>query len=126
MSDITEQTRLCDILVGESQIHNRYSRDKVTIAAGQNLAIGTVIGKITASGQVTQVNFASDDGSQIAHGIVIDDYDAVNGLVKGAAIVRNAVVRESALVWPVGATTEQMAGALAQLEERGIVNREIA
>ena len=62
--------------MGESSVHNRHSRDKVAIAAGQNLAVGQVVGRITAGGQITAINFGASDGSQNAAGIMAGNYDA--------------------------------------------------
>lgn len=47
MATLTEENRLHDILVLET--FREYSREKVTIPTGQNLALATVIGKITKS-----------------------------------------------------------------------------
>lgn len=123
MASLTETNRLCDLLVGESDIHNQYSRDKVTIATPSNVVMGEVMGKITASGSYVPIDFAASDGSEVAVGIVIDDYDATAADVEGVVLSRDAVVRESALVWPSGATGAQIAGALAELDAKGIIAR---
>ena len=76
------------------------------------------------SNRVKQIDFSATDGSQEAYGILIGDYDASSGDVKGVAVVRDAVVNPDNLVWPDGATDTQKAGALKQLAARGIVTRE--
>jgi hypothetical protein len=50
---------------------NLYSRDEVTVASGQNLATGTVVGIITTSGKVTQLAPAANDGSENAAGVLV-------------------------------------------------------
>jgi hypothetical protein len=126
MAETTESNRLCDVLVGESAVHNRHSRDKVAIAAGQTLFIGEVVGRITAGGEITAINFSASDGSENAAGIMAGNYDAGAAGIEGVMIARQAVVREDGLIWPAGATSQQIAGALAQLEDKGIVARESA
>lgn len=123
MASLTETNRLCDLLVGESDIHNLYSRDKVTIATPSNVVMGEVMGKVTADGKYVPIDFAAADGSEVAAGIVIDDYDATAEDIEGVVLSRDAVVRESALVWPSGATGAQIAGALAELDAKGIIAR---
>ena len=49
MPAITEQNNLADLLKYEAP--NRYSRDVATIAAGQNLPLGTVLGRNTSDGK---------------------------------------------------------------------------
>ena len=49
MSTITEANNLGDLLKYEAP--NRYSRDVATIAAGQNLPLGTVLGRKTDDGK---------------------------------------------------------------------------
>ncbi len=126
MAVLNESNRLCDILVGESAINNRHSRDKITIASGETVVVGEVVAKITASGNYVPIDFAGVDGSENAAGVVIDNYDASAADVEGVIINRSAVFREDGLVWPDGATAPQIAGALAQLEDKGIKVRESA
>lgn len=47
MGSLTEGNRLNDILKWEED--NLYSRERVTVLSGQNLALGAVIGKVTKS-----------------------------------------------------------------------------
>lgn len=124
MATYTEETRVSDIVRWEPAKY--FSRDEVTIASGQNLAIGTVLGKITASGQYTQVNFSASDGSEEAAGILLGDVDASSAAAQGVALVRDAIVITPDLVWPSGATAAQKAQALSELKDLGIVTRDAA
>ena len=49
MTPITELNNLGDLLKYEAP--NRYSRDVATIAAGQNLPLGTVLGRNASDGK---------------------------------------------------------------------------
>lgn len=48
----------------------------VTIASGQNLAKGTVLGRITASGLYSAYNNGNSDGTEVADGILKDVVNA--------------------------------------------------
>ena len=50
--------------------------EMVTIAAGQNLAIGSVLGKVTATGKYVLSTSAATDGSQVPSVILSADIDA--------------------------------------------------
>lgn len=103
-----------------------YSREKVTAASGQNLALLEVIGKVTADGSVVALNPAAIDGSEVAAGIMIGACDASTAATKGAAIVRDAMIDPDNLVWPAGITAPQTTQALAELNDLGIVAVETA
>ena len=103
---------------------NLYSRDEVTVISGQNLATGTVVGIITASGKVTQVAPAAVDGSQNAAGLLLLDVDASAADKSGAIIARHAICSDKKIVWPGGITGPQKTAAIAQLKALGILVRE--
>lgn len=124
MATYTESNKVSDIVRWEQD--KAYSREEVTIASGQNLAIGTVLGKVTSSGEYTQINFSATDGSEDAAGILLGDVDASSGAAQGVALVRDSIVITTDLVWPSGATEAQKNQALAQLKELGIVTRPAA
>ena len=56
--------------------------DTVTIAAGQVLQRGAVLGKITASGQYVLSDAGATDGSQTPDAILAEDVDATGGDVQ--------------------------------------------
>ena len=103
---------------------NLYSRDKVTVASGQNLATGTVVGVITASGKVTQLAPGASDGSQNAAGVLLNAVDASTGDKPGVIIARHAVCSDKGLVWPASITGPQKATAISQLKALGVLVRE--
>ena len=70
----TEAMNLGDLLKFEAP--NLYSRDRVTVASGQNLALGTVVGVVTASGKVKQFDPSAEDGTQVAAGVLLQPCDA--------------------------------------------------
>ncbi|WP_286758093.1 head decoration protein, partial [Ralstonia sp. RL] len=54
MPAITEGLNLGDLLKYEAP--NLYSRDQVTVGAGQNLPLGAVVGLVTATGKAKQID----------------------------------------------------------------------
>lgn len=121
MPAIEEQNRLGDVLKYEAD--NLYSRDEVTVASGQNLTTGTVIGVVTADGKVVALDPSANDGSEIAAGVLCEDIDTVSGDKTSWIVARHATVSEDGLVWPDGITAGQLAIAMAQLKSLGILVR---
>ncbi len=103
---------------------NLYSRDEVTVIAGQNLATGTVVGIITASGKITKLAPAAVDGSENAAGVLAFPVDASAADLPGVVIARHAIVSDKKIVWPAGITAPQKATAISQLKALGILVRE--
>lgn len=119
MAVLTEGNRLNDVLAWEQE--NLYSREKVTILADEVLAVGQVVGQVTASEKYVAFNQDGADGSQNAKGIVIADYDATGADIEGVIIARDAIVKPSGLVWPADIDAAEKTAALAVLEELGIL-----
>jgi hypothetical protein len=102
----------------------QYSRDDITVISGQNLALGAVLGKITASGKYTAYNTAGADGSQNAAGILTAAVNATAGDTAGVAIVRHAVISKEALAWGASVTTTgHKDTAYAALKALGVISR---
>lgn len=118
----TMQTLQSAFLKGEDTEH-RYSRDSITVVSGQNLARGTVLGKITANGKYTAFAPAAADGSQTAAGVLLDAVDASAADKEGVAIVRDAIVATAALVFAGTPTQPQKDAAIATLKTLGVVAR---
>jgi len=94
--------------------------------AGEDSNLGDIYTiEITAgSGKYVEVDAAAVDGSQNAAGIAIANYNATSADTAGVAIVRDAIITSSNLVWPSSATAPEKASWLAQLAETGIIVRE--
>ncbi len=126
MPALHEPLNLGDLLKYEEE-SLRYSRDQVIVAAGQNLELGAVVGRITATAKIKRFDPAATDGSEHPIGIVLETVDAT--LIDrddGIVLARHGVVAAHAVVWPVGITAGQKATAIAALETRGILIRQAA
>lgn len=114
----TEGRHLSEWLKWEEE--NFYSREQVVVAQSGVLDHGTVVGKITASGKVVQLDPAASDGSEDAYGILYGKVDATGGDVPGVVIVREALVDFAKVIWPTGITAAQKTAAIAALNAKGI------
>ncbi len=125
MTAIAQPQTLGDLLKYEAP--NLYSRETDTVAAGQKLALGTVVGRDTTSSKLKSFDPDATDGSEIAIGVLAGDVDATlidrdDALV----IARHAIVARGALVWPTGISVAQKAAAIAQLTFLGVLVRDSA
>jgi hypothetical protein len=118
---ITEKNNLGDLLKYEGP--NLYSREEMTVASGQNLKRGTVVGMVTTSGLIKQLAPAAEDGTEIAIGILMDDVDASAGNTKAVVIMREAIVAHNAVIWPATITAAQKKAAIENLKLYGIIIR---
>ena len=119
----TESMNLGDLLKYEAP--NLYSRDRVTVAAGQNLPLGAVIGVVTATGKVKQIDPSATDGTQVAAGVLMQACDAALAeRTDGLMLARHAIVSDHALQWPTGITTGEQQAAIAQLKSLGVLVRQ--
>ncbi|WP_341820702.1 head decoration protein [Wolbachia endosymbiont (group A) of Myopa testacea] len=116
MSTITEQNNLGDLLKYEAS--SLYSRDSIAVAKGQNLKLGTVVGR-DKDNMIKVINPTATDDTQTAIGVITSDVNATKAVI----ITRIAVLADHAVVWPANITEEQKAAAIKQLEARGIIVR---
>jgi hypothetical protein len=122
MPALTEANNLGDLLKYEAP--NLYSRDRFTVAAGQNLALGAAVGSVTATGQVKALDPAASDGSEVPAGVLLAPIGAtLTDRPDGLIVARHAVVADTALVWPARITGAQKSAALATLKSLGILAR---
>lgn len=115
----SEPIYLGDLLKFEED--NRYSRDLITVAAGQNLVLGTVLAM--TNGQAVAFNPNATDGSETVVGVLLDDVDATLAATESIMVSRNALLSDRYVVWPAGITSQQQAAATAALNALGVVIR---
>jgi hypothetical protein len=106
---------------------NLYSRETVTIAAGQNLKLGTVLGRSMVDNKYRAFDPNDTNGLATAVGVLCLDVDAtVADREEAIMVARHAIVARGALIWPAGISDQQVTDALQDLEERGILVRDSA
>jgi hypothetical protein len=78
-----------EILAGDFQ----NSTEEVTLASEQNLKLGSVLGKVTASGEYKLVNRAATDGSQEPYCVLMEDVNATDSTAVGIAYLTGEFIR---------------------------------
>lgn len=124
MKTFTEPNNLGDLLKYEAD--KNYCREVVTVAQGQNLKLGTILGMVEANDQVKAV-FSDDeatDGSNIAVGVLLEDVDATSEAKKSLMVARDAIVSSACVIFPAEATSDQKKKIIKDLEARGLVIRQ--
>lgn len=123
MPVLHEPVHLSDLLKYEAP--NLYSRDEVVVGAGQSLAIGAVVGRVTATHEIVALDPTANDGREAVAGVLIEAVVTARAERKRSVIVsRHALVFGGALVLPATLTSEQTTAALVQLTALGIVVRQ--
>ncbi len=123
MPVLHEPVHLSDLLKYEAP--NLYSRDEVVVGAGQSLALGAVVGRITATHEIVALDPTANDGRETVAGVLVEAVVTAATERKRSVIVsRHALVFGGALVLPTTLTSEQTTAALAQLTALGIVVRQ--
>jgi hypothetical protein len=126
MTAINEPLNLGDLLKYEED-HLHYSREVATVAAGQNLTLGTVVGRETATTKLKQFDPLATDGAQNPVGVLLVDVDATLVDVEGALLLnRHAVLASNCVVWPVGIDAGAKTAATDALAALGILIRQSA
>ena len=125
MPTITQPKNLGDLLKYEAP--NLYSREQDTVAAAQHLALGTVVGRETATAKLKALDPAASDGTESAVGVLGNEVDATLIDCEDAILIaRHAIVARGALIWPAGITASQRQTAEAQLAAHGVLVRDSA
>ena len=119
---MTEPQNLGDLLKQEAEKY--FSRDVVILKAGQNLKLGTIVGKLTAEDKIVALDLtAQQTGAEIAYGVLIQDTDASAGDKETIIVARDATFASNALIWPKTITATEKTAVTNQLKECGILIR---
>ena len=123
---IEENNRLGDLLKYEAD--KNYCREVMSVASGQNLKMGSVVGIKSATDEIKIVSISDEetDGSDSAFGVLLEDVDATSAAKKALVIARDAILASDYIVFPNGATADQKKKITKDLEKRGIVIRKSA
>lgn len=100
--------------------------DQIVIKANAGeLKAGSVLGKVTATGQYAGYNPAAADGTEIAANAVILYADAPNSAAtqKSVADVRDQAVNGNALIWPNATNASQKQAVEAAMATRSLMVR---
>lgn len=123
MDTLTMPTRTLSFLLSEAPGHR--SRKNITIKSGSGkLAAGTVLGKVTASGEYapsTDAVVVGNEGAETAVAILGYGVDATTQAVEVVAVDRDAEVKLLILTFDASVDDETKTNAkVAQLDAVGI------
>ncbi len=118
MTTFTETQHWDAFIVSEANGYR--SRDKGTVATGETLLPGAVVGIVTAGGALKEYNPGNSDGSEVVAGIILKSPAADT---EAAYLARDAEVNASELVWFSGASAGQITAGETGLKAVGIVPR---
>ena len=122
MPSINSLPTLGDLLKFEAP--QFYSRSAITIAAGQNLAMGTVLGRRTADDKHQAFDPTATDGTDTPVGILLGDTDAsLIDREDALLLARHAMVAAKLVLWTVGIDADIKQAAVRHLEDIGILIR---
>jgi len=98
MAPLTQSPTMGDVL--KYSENPNYTNESVTLLTGTNYKVGSVLGKITASGKYKLAAVGAVDGSAIAVAVLLTATDATAGDATGVILARGpAIVSKAALVF---------------------------
>lgn len=112
--------RTGDFLLGDP---STISYEYVTVASGQVLDAGTVLGKITVSGKYAAYDNTAVDGTQVAVCVLLDNCDASGGDQAAAAVSRLAEVQTDKLVWHANNDAAAKLAGIADMASAFVIAR---
>ena len=124
MPVLTEQPSMGDVL--KYEVNPNYTREVITLLQGLPYPVGSVLGKITASGKYTLSPATGADGSQVASAVLLYAVDATLADATGIIVARGpTIVSRTGLAY--GATVDdstKITAKIAQLAAVGIIARD--
>lgn len=129
MPTLVKQPTLGDLL--KFELAASFNREVVTLKGGRLYPLGSVLGRITASGQYRLAPAAAvtgDEGAEAALAVLIEEVDATAGAAQGLVLARGpAILSKSALVYDASVdTAPERALKQADLARLGLVPRDTA
>jgi hypothetical protein len=126
MTALTKLPSLGDVL--KYEVNPNYTRDAITLLAGMPYPVGSVLGKITASGKYKLATSGGTDGAQTAVAVLLYPVDATLADAQGIVVARGpAIVSRAALAYDATVNDgAKITTKLGQLAAVGIIPRDSA
>ncbi|WP_210880052.1 head decoration protein [Roseovarius autotrophicus] len=124
MPVLTEQPSMGDVL--KYEVNPNYTREVITLLQGMPYPVGSVLGKITASGKYTLSPATGTDGAEIATAVLLFAVDATLADATGIVLARGpSVVSRAGLAYD-GTVDDgtKITAKLGQLAAVGIIARD--
>ena len=101
----TSETFVPDALIAGNA--HLLTGQKITLAAGENLKRGAVLGKVSASGEYKLSVAGASDGSEVPDAVLAEDTDATSAAAATVAYIRGDF-NETALILGTGHTADSI------------------
>jgi hypothetical protein len=126
MSVLTMAPTLGDLL--KFECHPGYCRETVTLKAGTSYPLGSVLGRIAASGEYRlspAAEVVGDEGAETAIAVLLQAVDATDGVATGLIAARGPVIlADAALVFDASVDRPaERTAKITQLAAAGLVAR---
>ena len=126
MNALIKPPTLGDVL--KYEVEPNYTRDAITLLAGMAYPVGSVLGKITASGKYKLATSGGTDGAQTAVAVLLYPVDATLADAQGIVVARGpSIVSRAALAYDATVNDgAKITTKLGQLAAVGIIARDSA
>ena len=124
MPVLTEQPSMGDVL--KYEVNPNYTREVITLLQGQPYPVGSVLGKITASGKYKLATHGGTDGAQTATAVLLYAVDATLADAVGIVVVRGpSIVSRAGLAYEATVNdAAKITAKIGQLAAVGIIARD--
>ena len=124
MSVLTQPPSMGDVL--KYEVNPNYTREIVTLLEGMPYPVGSVLGKITASGKYKLATSGGSDGAQTAIAVLLYPVDATLSDATGIVVARGpAIVSRDGLAYDASVDDgAKITTKLGQLAAVGIIARD--
>ena len=124
MPVLTEQPSMGDVL--KYEVNPNYTREVITLLQGLPYPVGSVLGKITASGKYTLSPATGADGSQVASVVLLYAVDATLADATGIVVARGPTIVSRAGLAYEGTVNDaaKITAKIGQLAAVGIIARD--
>jgi len=126
MTVLTQPPSMGDVL--KYEVNPNYTRETVTLLAGTAYPVGSVLGRITASGKYKLATSGGSDGAQTASAVLLYAVDATLADATGIVVVRGpSIVSRAGLAYD-GTVDDaaKITTKIGQLGALGIIARDTA
>ncbi len=124
MPVLTQPPSMGDVL--KYEVNPNYTREVITLLAGMPYPVGSVLGKITASGKYTLSPATGSDGAETATAVLLYAVDATLADATGIVVARGpAIVSRAGLAFDASVDdAAKITAKLTQLASAGIIARD--
>ncbi|WP_412508140.1 head decoration protein [Roseovarius sp. SYSU LYC5161] len=126
MSVLTQPPTMGDVL--KYEVNPNYTRETVTLLAGTTFPVGSVLGRVTASGKYKLATSGGSDGAQNAAAVLLYAVDATLADAVGVVVVRGpAILSRAALAYDASVDdAAKITTKISQLTALGLIVRDTA